>query len=206
MLRSCVVVLALCLCFAAVGQQAPDPALAVSSDEYDVFGAAIDFFAQTNVSAHPLVADHTSTFECSSGCNGLSMAGCNGLRGGNEESPSERLKIVKDDLPDLESTTILDFKTKNRSCVELADKIPAKSKYFLLNLDHAAKLPPGWEIPDFFYLSRVAFNTRHSQALVHVSFMSGSDAKYSGGKYFLFIKTEQGWKLKGTSAVWQLVP
>ncbi len=134
------------------------------------------------------------------------MAGCNGLRGGKDESPTERLKIVKDDLPGLESTTILDFQTKNRSCVEIADKIPSRSKYFLLNLNHASKLPPGWERPDFFYLSRAAFNMKHSQALVHVSFMSGTDGRYSGGKYFLFVKAQQGWELKGTSAVWQLMP
>ncbi len=132
------------------------------------------------------------------------MGGCNGLSG-NDESPANRLAIVKRDLPELEQTTLSDFKRKNQRCFEIANKIPTDSPYFLFGVDHAEKLPPGWEHPDFFYFSRVAFNAQQTQALVHISFMSGINGADSGGKYFFFKKQDGKWVLKGHSDVWELV-
>jgi len=187
----------------SAARDAHDHTSPISSDECEVFAGAIDFFEQSRIASHPLVADHTSTFECTSGCNGMSMGGCNGLRLA-DENPDERLRIVKGDLPDAEEVTLTDFKGKNQHCTEITGKIPAKSESFPFNPSHGPQLPPGWEHPDFFYFSRVAFNSKHTQALVHISFMSGTDSRYSGGKYFLFVARKGGWKLLGTSAVWQL--
>ena len=124
---------------------------------------------------------------------------------GNDETPTERLAIVKRDLPELEETTLFDFKLKNQRCLEIEKRISTESPYFLFGADHAEQLPSGWEHADFFYFSRAAFNAQQTQALVHISFMSGTNGADSGGKYFLFKK--QGGKrvAKGSSNVWQLV-
>ena len=134
----------------------------------------------------------------------MAMGGCNGLRG-TDETSTERLAIVKRDLPELEPTTLSDFELKNQRCSEIAKKIPTQSPYFLFGVDHAEQLPSGWEHSDFFYFSRVAFNAQQTQALVHISFISGTNAADSGGKYFLFKKQNGKWAPKGSSDVWELV-
>jgi len=177
----------------------------LSPEEYSVIGVMLDGFRKDGLASHPFVADRTSTFECSAGCNGLTMDGCNGLRS-NDETPTERLVTVKRDLPGVEQTTLSDFEFKNQHCLEIANKIPSQSSYFLFGTDRSEKLPSGWEHPDFFYFSRVAFNERRTQALVHVSFMSGTNGGDSGGKYFLLMKQKGKWEPKASSDVWQLTP
>jgi hypothetical protein len=175
----------------------------LSQEEYSVLAASIEGFRDTQRASHPFIADRTSTFACGANCNGFAMGGCNGLVG-SDETPTQRLAIVKRDLPKLEETTISDFRSKNEQCSEVAKKIPTKSPYFLFGLGRGEKLPSGWEHPDFFYFSRIAFNREQTQALVNVSFMSGTDAADSGGKYFLFVKKNGKWELSGSSAVWEL--
>jgi hypothetical protein len=198
--RACLLALVVsvsCVAFAQQASTEPSP------EEYRVLAAAIDGFRSARLASHPIVADHTSTFACSSGCNGFATGGCNGLRG-KDETPSDRLAIVKRDLPQLEQTTISDFKLKNEQCSEIAKRIPTGSPYILFGVSNE-KLPSGWEHPDFFYFSRVGFNPQRTQALVHISFMSGTNATTSGGKYFLLLKQNGKWDLKGSSAVWELV-
>ncbi len=201
--RSCLSALVLALSCVSVAQQSSAQA-PLDSEEYKVMASAIDGYRQARVASHPIVADRTSTFECGSVCNGMAMGGCNGLRG-SEETPADRLAIVKRDLPELEETTLSDFKLKNQHCSEIEKKISTESPYFLFGADHAEKLPSGWERADFFYFSRVAFNAQQTQALVHISFMSGTNGADSGGKYFLFRKQAGRWVAKGSSNVWQLV-
>src|ERR1017187_4526307 len=77
------------LCTLSLGQPNPTIPAAISSDEYSVYGAAINWFLRTGLASHPVVADHTSTFACDSGCNGSQTGGCNGLRS-KSETPSAR--------------------------------------------------------------------------------------------------------------------
>jgi hypothetical protein len=176
-----------------------------SPEEYAVMGSLLDGFQSAGLASHPLVADHTSTFECGTACNGMAMGGCNGLRG-NDETPAQRLDIVKRDLPNLEGSTLKDFESKNQHCSTIANKIASQQPLFLFGESHTEKLPPGWEHPDFFYFSRVGFNTQQTQALIHVSFMSGTNGADSGGKYFLLNKQNDKWESTSSSAVWQLIP
>ncbi|MGC2173312.1 MAG: hypothetical protein WA623_18145 [Candidatus Sulfotelmatobacter sp.] len=121
-----------------------------------------------------------------------------------EETPAGRLAIVKRDIPELEYATISDFNSKNQQCSEIVKKIPLSSPYFVLGTSGVKKLPPGWEHADFFYFSRVAFNREQTQALVNISFFSGTNGADSGGKYFLLAKKNGKWQTTGSSAVWQL--
>jgi len=187
------------------GQGAAPSDAVLSSDEYQVMAAVIDFFRAAGIASHPLIANRTSIFECGSTCNGMSMGGCNGLRG-SDETPQERLQIVKRDLARLEQNTISDFMSKNNRCASIDSKLPTEAQYLTFGVSHSDARPPGWEHPDLFYFSRVGFNAEHSQALVHVSFMSGTNASDSGGKYLLFIKANGRWKREGSSAVWLLIP
>jgi hypothetical protein len=173
----------------------------LSAEEYRVLAAAIDTFRNEETASHPLIADHTSTFECGSSCNDMQIGGCNGLRA-KRESPAERLAIVKRDLPDLEKYMVSDFISKNGRCSEITKKIPAASPYFLFGSSTTEKPPAGWEHPDYFYFSRVAFNREQTQALVNISFISGSDSGDSRGRYFLFTKKNGKWMPVTSSAVW----
>jgi len=175
----------------------------LAAEEYRVLATAIDTFRNEGTASHPLIADHTSTFECGSSCNGMQRRGCNGLRAKNE-SPTERLVIVKRDLPALEKDTVSDFLLKNGRCSEITKKVPAASAYFLFGSSTTENPPAGWEHPDFFYFSRVAFNREQTQALLNISFMSGTDGADSRGRYFLFVKKHGKWEPVASSAVWPL--
>jgi hypothetical protein len=188
------------LSYFSVAQQ---PSTSPSAEEYAVMGAMLDGFHDAGRASHPIVADYTATFDCNSICNGMKVSGCNGLAL-NDETSEQRLTIVKRDLPDLDQTTIPDFEAKNRHCSKIADKIPSQSPFFLFGNDHPQKLPAGWEKADFFYFSRVGFNAQRTQALVNVSFMSGTDGTRSGGKYFLLRHENGKWIPVESSIVWQL--
>jgi hypothetical protein len=190
-------------CTLALGQSPSSASATLSSDEYSVYAAAINFFLRAGIASHPLVADHTSTFACDSGCNGSQTGGCNGLRS-KSETPSARLAKVQGDLPSLDSSAIRDFEVKNQACSEIAPRIPIKNKYVLFSPSHLSGLPEDWKFQDYFYFSRVGMDSKRNQALVYIGFMSGTDGSDSGGRYFLFEKTDGSWSRKGTSAVWQL--
>jgi len=198
-IRAYIVAFVVALSGVALAQHgAPQP----SKEEYKVYAAAIDAFQKAGLASHPVIADRTSTFECDSGCNGLTIDGCNGLRNKNETAAA-RLEIVQRDLRELEGRTISDFESKNQRCSQIENKIPAESQYLLLGQSSGKQLPAGWEHPDLFYFSRVAVHG--DQALVHISFMSGTNPSDSGGKYFLFSKETGKWMPNGSSHVWKLV-
>lgn len=176
----------------------------LSAEEYRVIAAAIDTFRREKIALHPVVADRTSTFDCGSTCNGMTMDGCNGLRQ-KKETPAERLTIVRHDLPKLQPETVSRFESENQHCSEIAKRIPVNTEYLLFNSEQVTKLPTGWEHPDLFYFSRVAFNARHTQALIHISFVSGTNAKDTAGKYFLFTRRRGKWVPRGSSKSWELV-
>jgi hypothetical protein len=177
---------------------------AIAEDEYAVYAAVIDSFQAAKKSSHPIVADRTATFQCQAKCNGLEIGGCNGLRHENE-TPAQRLAIVQRDLPQLNPSAVTDFDRNNQSCATLAKKIPAKTKY-LMSLHEGDSLPDDWDSPDYFFFSRVGFNADHTQALVVLGFLSGTQARDSMGKYFLLVKQTGRWHFQGSSLIWQLQP
>ena len=124
----------------------------------------------------------------------------------SSETPQQRMQTVQRDLTKLETATVADFISKNGKTAWIDAKLPTKHKYVMFGLAHSDPMPPGWEHADFIYFSRVGFDTTHTQALVHVSFMSGTNAADSGGKYILFRKVDGRWERQGSSAVWELEP
>ncbi len=203
LLRSLIVASLFSCC--SFGQHTVSAEPTLAAGEYEVLGAVVDFFRAKDIATHPMIANRTSTFECGSPHNGMSMGGCNGLQSSGE-TPQQRMQIVQHDLPQLQQSTLADFMAKNNRTAWIDAKLPTKSQYVMFGLAHADPMPPRWEHPDFFYFSRVGFNSEHTQALVHVSFMSGTNASNSGGKYVLFTKASGQWRRDGSSAVWELVP
>jgi len=201
-LRTSLLALSLLLSGLAFAQQ---PLKELSSEEYKVLAAALEGFRAAGMAHHPMIAAFTSTSQCTPGCNGFEMNGCNGLRSKNE-TMGERLAVVKRDLPKLEQATISDFITKSKECSTVEKNIPTESPYFLSHPESNEKLPSGWEHPDFVFVSRVGLNGEGTQALVNISFASGTNAGDSGGKYFLFVKNNKNkWEAMGSSAVWKLL-
>ena len=187
------------------GQQTAPPADTITAEEYQVYAAAVDWFHQIKKSRQPMVADHTSTFSCRAVCNGFQIGGCNGLRD-DDETPAERLAIVRRDLPQLTAAMSGDFEKKNQQCSAVDAKLPTKTKYALFGQTPDRVPPEDWDSPDYFFFSRVSFNAEHTLARIHIGFISGTDAKASEGKYFMFAKEPKGWVKKGSSAMWKLQP
>jgi hypothetical protein len=150
-----------------------------------------------------LIADKTLTFVCGSeGDNRFSMGGCNGLRS-KDEKPSDRMAIVKRDLPELEKSTSLDFESQNVESSTIHERIPTHATYYFFS-DSA--LPKDWNYTHLVYFSSVGFNIERTQALLNVGIFSATDQKASKGAYFILTKQSGKWVLGASSAIWQLMP
>lgn len=173
----------------------------VSSDELAVYAAILDSLSQLNANSHLLIADKTSTFACGESTgNGLSIAGCNGLRN-STETPSDRIAIVARDLPELQKDTLSEFLNANQQYVSITHKIPSSADYYLFN---ERDIPKDWKYSFLVYLSRVGFNREHTEALVNVGLFSYANSSLSEGHYVELQKLAGKWKLGGTSVVWKL--
>jgi hypothetical protein len=184
-------------------KSSPDKATSetASSDELVVYAAILDSLSQLKADSHFLIADKTSTFTCGESTgNGLAIAGCNGLRNSNE-TPSDRMAIVKRDLPELQKDTLREFLNANQQYVSITHKIPSSANYYLFN---DPEKPKDWKYSFLVYLSRVGFNREHTEALVNVGIFSYADSSLSEGHYLVLRKAAGKWTLGGTSVVWKL--
>jgi hypothetical protein len=185
---------------AAQAQKAPD---VPANDEVAVYAAVLNSLPNLSAASRLLIADRTSTFACDNGGeNGFNIGGCNGLRT-SEESPSDRMAIVRRDIPELESVTVTAFEGLNERSVAIIERIPALAAYYLFS---QATLPKGWTYTHLVYFSKAGFNPAHTQALVYVGILSATDANESKGKYFVLTKRTGKWVLGPGSAVWELAP
>jgi hypothetical protein len=181
--------------------QSPANSTSVSAEELWVYAAVLDSLPTLGTSSRPLIADSTSTFACDEGiCNGFMIGSCNGLRSYNE-TPSERMAVVKRDLPELQMNTITSFVEQNGKCASITGKIPTLSNYHLLS---DRDIPKTWKYSYLVYFSRVAFNSEHTQALLNVGLMSATNVSDSKGRYIVLKKISGKWVLGKGSAVWQL--
>jgi hypothetical protein len=173
----------------------------VSAEELLVYAAVLDSLPKLGSSSRPLIADKTSTFACDETiCNGFTIGSCNGLRGDNE-TPSERMAVVKHDLPELQLNTISSFIEQNGKCASITGRIPTFSNYHLFS---DREIPKSWKYSYIVYFSRVAFNPEHTQALLNVGLMSVTNASDSKGRYVVLKNISGKWVLGEGSAMWQL--
>jgi hypothetical protein len=191
------------VCLSTLHARAQAPSQEANSDELAVYAAVLDSSPKFGRSGHLLIADKTSTFACDvSDTNGLSIGGCNGLRG-SRETPADRMSIVLRDLPTLQKSTVEEFEHANQQYVTLHHKLPSQSDYYFFN---DPGIPKSWKYSFLVYFSRVGFNPEHTQALVNVGLFSAADANQSEGYYLVLYKSDGKWILGGTSAVWKLTP
>lgn len=189
------------ICMSPMVAQPRAIAETASPDELEVYAAILDSLSSHDANSHFLIADKTSTFSCGeANGNGLSIDGCNGLRTSNE-TPSDRVAIVRRDLPELHEDTLNEFLVANQQFVSIAHKIPSNADYFLFN---DPEIPKSWKYSFLVYLSRVGFNPEHTEALVNLGLFSASDSTLSEGHYVELHKIGGQWKLGRTSAVWKL--
>jgi hypothetical protein len=176
---------------------------AINSDELAVYAAILDSPENFSEDSRILIADKTSTFACGETTeNGLSVGGCNGLRG-SSETPSERMAIVLKDITGLKKDTVDEFVRTNQKCVSITRNIPSKMDYYLFN---DPGIPKSWKYSFLVYFSRVGFNSEHIEALVNVGSFSSVDAKLSEGHYVVLHNLAGKWALGESSAVWKLRP
>lgn len=191
------------VCLSTLHTPAQTISLEASSDELAVYASVLDSSPEFGKNSHLLVANKTSIFACNApDTNGLSIGGCNGLRG-SSETPADRMNIVLRDLPTVQKSTVEDFERANQRYVSLHHNLPTQSDYYLFD---EPGIPKSWKYSFIVYFSQVGFNPEHTQALVNVGLFSATDGSKSQGFYLVLSKSGGKWILGGTSAVWKLMP
>jgi hypothetical protein len=186
-----------------LGAQTDANSLLVSSEELSIYAVVLDSSPKLGASSHPLVADSTSTFSCNKTiCNGFLMGGCNGLRL-QDETPSDRMDIVKRDFPELQKETSSNFILQNDKCATIIPKIPSSSNYHMFS---DPEIPRDWKYSYLVYFSRVGFNPEHTQALLYVGLVSATNPKDSQGNHFILKMLSGKWVLGKGSPIWQFTP
>lgn len=120
--------------------------------------------------------------------------------------PSEK----KRQLSQLQSSTLKSYKLRNRKSVELKNNFGVNPIVNLISKD----------LPDFMNdrcyedfaekfgakfriaFSRVGFNKKKNQALIHVQYKPNSNSKYAAGNYFLLSKEDGNWVIKQRVQSW----
>jgi hypothetical protein len=185
----------------ALESQGQSGITSVTPDETAIYAAILDSPDLRESMSRPLIADKTSTFACDTSiCNGMSIGGCNGLRGMNE-TLAARMAIVRRDLPKVDDSTVAAFERENQKCASIGHNISSHSDYHLFDDSDISKT---WKYSTIVYFSRVGFDGGHTRALVNVGLMSADRVELSRGFYVLLENHGGTWAFAGTSAVWAL--
>lgn len=116
-------------------------------------------------------------------------------------------------LQQLQSSTLRNYRLRNRRQIGLRKEFSDDVVVHLISQDEfinsLGKGSADEQIARMFSaeyriaLSRVGFNTKKDQALVHVNFRSNSDRKYAFGNYFLLSKQNGSWTLRQWAKSWE---
>jgi hypothetical protein len=116
----------------------------------------------------------------------------------------------KRQLSQLQSSTLKNYKLRNRKSVELDNNFGVSPIVNLISKDlpdfmngsgyenFAEKFGAAFRIA----LSRVGFNKKKNQALIHVHYKPNSNSRYATGYYFLLSKEGDNWITKERVQSW----
>ncbi len=177
----------------------PEIALAINEyyfepEEYTIYSTVIESWYRKDHGKKLLIRDYT------------------GLYRGRETMETE-LKYVQQMMPALNDEAINDFKTKNLNAYSLKSFINPRVEYKLITqkeIDYIFDHNPNWETyynqhPDsggILTLSRVGFNRRKNQALLHVA--NQWNLATGAGVYILLNRQRDGsWQIVDQERLWR---
>lgn len=122
--------------------------------------------------------------------------------------PKEKIQ----QLSQVRSSTLKDYKLRNSKSLELKNNFGVSANVNLIPENLVTFLRSGAPYEDFvkkagaeygIALSRVGFNKKKNQALIHVDFRNISDPKFAFGYYFLLSKKDGNWIIKQRVKSWE---
>ena len=118
------------------------------------------------------------------------------------ETPEERLRTVRHDIPQTSSELADDLLAKSRQSVVLTRPLPVRIDQVLwspsLEGDFKFKGDPTFAA----YFSRGGFNRTRTTALIYLGTMNWTDQSKSMGQYLYLEKEKNNWVIKAHSKVW----
>lgn len=115
-------------------------------------------------------------------------------------------------LSQLKSSTLNDYRLRNRKSLELENNFDTNANIHLISDNFPNFSVIGTDYGEFvkksgaeygIAFSRVGFNKKKNQALLHIHFKSISIEKYAFGYYFLFSKENGNWDIKQIVRSWE---
>jgi hypothetical protein len=125
-----------------------------------------------------------------------------------KDLPSHRRR----ELSKLKSSTLKDYRLRNRKLPELENNFNVNANVHLISDSWLNFSVFKTDYGDFvkksgaefvIAFSRVGFNKKKTQALLHVLFKSISVSKFDFGYYFLFSKEKDNWVIKQRGKSWE---
>lgn len=183
----------------------------LADDEMAVLGQMI---ATTHVKGGEkwfLVANDTANLRCDAK-HMIDVGGCNGGMRSKSQTPEEVMGWVKESFPGAGPDLLADFRSKNDFPATVSRPFPIEVRQTLWGRKDKDWGVVGGEpmkkdlgAPDYLItVSRVGFNTDHSEALAYLGAMSWKDPKLSGGEYIYAHKVEGKWAVEKVAPTWHL--
>jgi len=172
----------------AHAQSGPQP----GSAEYQVYEAVLGLIDHIPApDPHVTIYDTTLNSLCGEAAYPAPLAnGCTFLWM-KPDTPATIEQMLRQDYPDLDSSTWADFVTKNAASVRLHEPIVTPWKHELVGV--GGNPSKEFENPDItLFLSRVGFNQTGTEAVVYVLTFSYLKQLSTEGDYFVFRKEKSG--------------
>lgn len=196
---SCAVVALIAVCAAAGAARPTKEKPEVSSDEYEIYNAALNGMQFPKEDVHVLIFDQTLRFGCTkTSDNAISVNSCSFLAIA-PDTPKQIMKLLRDSWPQVSKSTCDEFERQNGTSAKLRDSLVTSWKHRLVGGDIKDSGGSEWDSADFeVFFSRVGFDPQRTEAVVYVLLFSHVDQVQTGGDYFFFRRDKSnGWEMKG---------
>jgi hypothetical protein len=180
--------------------QIPTPS--PDADEIVVMATALEAAYVGAAPGWVMVGARTATFECNPSANiGVDVEGCSGMRVSTED-PEERLRAVRETLPEVSAELVADLLRKSQRSVVLSRSLPTQVKQVLWAPGIAADFTSQGNPTFAAYFSRVGFDGSRTKALMYLGTMNWTDRSKSMGQYLYLEKRQGHWEIKSHAKVW----
>jgi len=185
----------------------------IGDDEMAVLGQMIEATHVKGGEQWFLVANDTANFRCDAK-HMINVGGCNGGMRDKAQKPEEVMAWLHDQFPAAAPELLADFRQKSDfpATVGRPFAIPVKQTLWGPKDGQGGVIagePVKKELgpPDYLIaVSRVGFNSDHSEALAYLGAMSWKDPKLSGGEFIYSHKVNGQWAVDKVARTWHLSP
>ena len=183
----------------------------LGDEEMAVLGRVITATRVTGGEKWFMVANDTANFRCDAK-HMISVGGCNGGMRAKDQKPEDVMAWLHESFPAAGQDLLADFHQKNDFPATVSRPLPVDVKQTLWGKTGGAWGAVAGEpvkkeqgAPDYLIaVSRVGFNTDHTEALAYVGAMSWKDPKLSSGAYIYARKANGQWAVEKVAKTWHL--